>query len=260
LVVRRAPRSCAVVPDFGGQPVRISAPLSKPAGPLSLLFCARRPRPRRPTTAPGPRGSASRDHKGRPNPPHYYCKGHHADGPCPARASARHTVVDPYIEAQLLAAFGDEGPLAEARTRHDRLEEALRELEAARYALSQYVSNTTLIETVGIDVFTTGAEAHQQQVDLAEMALAEAKTQQEAVGELMDGNLLQAWTSGELTPLERRTIVGKMIDRVVLFPSKRPGKRSGKDIGDRVQIILRGNELLSPTTTPTGSLAPNQAH
>jgi hypothetical protein len=36
-----------------------------------------------------------------------------------------------------------------------------------------------------------------------------------------------------------------MVDRIVLFPSKRPGKRSGKDIAERVQIVLRGNELLA---------------
>jgi site-specific DNA recombinase len=35
-------------------------------------------------------GSSS-DHKGRRNPPHYYCRGRHAHGRCPARASARHS-------------------------------------------------------------------------------------------------------------------------------------------------------------------------
>jgi hypothetical protein len=61
----------------------------------------------------------------------------------------------------------------------------------------------------------------------------------------IDGDLLRAWTGGGLTPLERRTIVAKMVDRIILHPSKRPGKRSGKDIGERVQIVLRGNVLLT---------------
>jgi hypothetical protein len=117
--------------------------------------------------------------------------------------------------------------------------------------LAQYVSNTTLIETVGIEVFTTGAEEHQRRVELAELAFAEAQTAQDALSASIDGDLLQAWTSGELTPLERRAIVAKMVDRVILHPSKRPGKRSGKDIAERVQIVLRGNELLIPEPQAT---------
>lgn len=102
-------------------------------------------------------------------------------------------------------------------------------------------------------------EAHLQRVDLAEIAFADAQTQEEAVGAFMGGDLLQAWRNGELTPLELRMIIAKMVDRVVLFPSKLPGKRSGKDIAKRVQIILRGNELLTPTATPTDALASNRA-
>lgn len=197
----------------------------------------------------------SKNHKGRRNPPHYYCKGRHASGRCPARASSRHTVIDSYVEEQLLAAFGDRGPLAEALVKQDRLEKALRELEAARYTLAQYVSNSTLIETIGIEMFTKGAEEHQRRVELGELALAEARAAQEALSTPIDGDLLHAWTSGELTPLERRTIVAGMVDRVILHPSKRPGKRSGKDIGERVQIVLRGNQLLAPADDPARAVA-----
>jgi hypothetical protein len=49
-------------------------------------------------------------------------------------------------------------------------------------------------------------------------------------------------------------IVAKMVDRIILHPSKKPGKRSGKDIGERVQIVLRGNELLAPAAEPTGPI------
>lgn len=190
------------------------------------------------------------DGAGKQLPPHYYCRGRHADGPYTARASARHTVVDRYVEEQLIAAFGEDGPLAEALLHRDRTEEAVREAEAARYALSQYVSNTTLIETIGIEMFTKGAEEHQRRVDLAEMALEEARAQEDAAATVIEGDLLQAWKSGELTPLERRTIVAKTVDRVMLYLSKRPGKRSGKDIGERVQIVLRGNEVLTVTGIP----------
>jgi hypothetical protein len=192
----------------------------------------------------------SSDHKGRPNPPHYYCRGRHSGGRCPARASARHTVVDPYVEQRLIAAFAGEGPLAEALVRQDRLEETLRELESARHTLALYVSNTTLIETIGIEMFTKGAQEHQRRVELAELAFVEARAAEDVFSTAIDGDLLRAWTAGELTPLERRTIVAKMVDRIILHPSKRAGKRSGKDIGERVQIVLKGNELLAPTAAP----------
>jgi hypothetical protein len=76
------------------------------------------------------------------------------------------------------------------------------------------------------------------------------KAAQDVFSASIDGDLLRAWTSGELTSLERRTIVARMVDRIILHPSKRAGKRSGKDIAERVQIVLRGNELLVPEPQP----------
>ena len=180
--------------------------------------------------------------------PHYYCRGRYESLVCTARASAGHVWLDRYVEEQLLAAFGNDGPLAEALLKNDQVEVAARELEAARHALIQYVANARLIETIGLDAFNLGAEAHQQRVDLAQIALEEARRQQEAVATVMDGDLLRAWRAGELTPLERRTIVSKMVDRVVLSRANQKGKKTSADIGDRVQIVLRGNEVLIPET------------
>jgi hypothetical protein len=41
-----------------------------------------------------------------------------------------------------------------------------------------------------------------------------------------------------------------VVGRVILHPTKRPGKRSGNDMGERVQIVLRGNQLLVPAKDP----------
>jgi DNA invertase Pin-like site-specific DNA recombinase len=184
------------------------------------------------------------NHKGERRPPHYYCRKRHSTGTCPAPAAGIHTVVDGYVEEQLIAAFAHEGPLAEALVRQDRVGDAVAELEDARFALTKYVSNTRLLDTIGLDQFNAGAEAHQRRIDLAEMQLEDAKQQLDSVTSVMSGDLLAAWQGGELTPLERRTIVAKMVDRIILSPSKRPGKRTGADIAERVQIVLRGNELL----------------
>jgi site-specific DNA recombinase len=194
-------------------------------------------------------GGGSKKHGKNPPAPHYYCRGRHESLICPSRASAGHVWLDRYVEEQLIAAFGTEGPLAEALVYQDRLEAAIRELEAARHALSQYVANTRLIETIGLDAFNAGAEAHQQRVDLAQMALEEARSQQEAVATVMDGDLLRAWKAGELTALERRTIVAKMVDRVILHRANQQGKKTSADIAERVQIVLRGNELLTSEET-----------
>jgi hypothetical protein len=37
-----------------------------------------------------------------------------------------------------------------------------------------------------------------------------------------------------------------MVDRIVLYRSKQNGKKSSTDISERVQIVLKGNELLVP--------------
>jgi DNA invertase Pin-like site-specific DNA recombinase len=198
-------------------------------------------------------GGGSKKNGKKPPAPHYYCRGRYESLICSSRASAGHVWLDRYVEDELIAALGEEGPLAEALVYQDQLDAALRELGAARHTLFQYIGNTRLIETIGLDAFNAGARAHQQRLDLAEMALEEARNQQEAVATVMDGDLLRAWKAGELTPLERRTIVSKMVDRVVLYRANQKGKKTSADIADRVQIVLRGNELLIPETAVTAS-------
>jgi hypothetical protein len=188
-------------------------------------------------------------------PPHYYCRGRHEALICSARASAVHYRVDEYVEEQLIAAFGRQGPLAQAIVRQGEIEEAARELEAARHALGQFVSNTRLLETIGLDAFNTGAEAHQKRVDDAERAFQTARAQQEALSPLVAGDLLRAWKAGELTPLERRTVISRMVDRVILYRANQEGKKTSADISKRVQIVLKGDEPLVPLLTTEPNIA-----
>jgi DNA invertase Pin-like site-specific DNA recombinase len=189
-------------------------------------------------------GGGSKKRGKKPPAPHYYCRGRYESQICPSRASAGHVWLDRYVEEQLITAFGNDGPLAEAIARHDRAEAAVQDLDAARYSLAQYVSNTRLIESIGLDAFNVGAEAHQRRVDLAEMTLESARSQKETVWSVIDGDLLQAWKAGELTPLERRAIVTGMVDRVVLYRANQKGKKTSADIPERVQIVLKGNQLI----------------
>jgi hypothetical protein len=83
------------------------------------------------------------------------------------------------------------------------------------------------------------------------MTLEQARSRQDAVATVVDGDLLRAWKAGELAPLERRTIVAKMVDRVILHRANQQGKKTSADIAERVQIVLRGNELLAPEEVPS---------
>jgi len=55
--------------------------------------------------------------------------------------------------------------------------------------------------------------------------------------------MLRAWKGGELTPLERRSLVSGMVDRVILYRANQGGKKTSADIAERVQIVLKGNQL-----------------
>jgi hypothetical protein len=109
---------------------------------------------------------------------------------------------------------------------------------------------------IGLDAFNTGAEAHQKRVDDAESAFESAQAQQESVAPFIDGDLLRAWRAGELTPLERRAIISKMVDRVILYRANQKGKKTSADIPKRVQIVLKGNELLVPLPPTEDAVSP----
>lgn len=184
------------------------------------------------------------ERNGKVPPPHYYRRTRHASGICPAPASARHTRVDEYVEQQLLEAFDGDGPLVEAVAAQERVEAAAREVEAAREELFSYMAATA---TLGIDAdaLRAGAEARQQRLDQAEATLEAARDDQAVLGEVTDGDLIRAWKNGELTTIERRTLIAGMVDRVILYRSKTPGRVSKEPISDRIQIVMRGNVVLA---------------
>jgi hypothetical protein len=152
--------------------------------------------------------------------------------------------VDEYVEQRLLEAFDGDGPLVEAVAAQERVEAAAREVEAAREELFSYMAATA---TLGIDAdaLRAGAEARQQRLDQAEATLEAARDDQAVLGEVTDGDLIRAWKNGELTTIERRTLIAGMVDRVILYRSKTPGRVSKEPISDRIQIVMRGNVVLA---------------
>jgi len=181
--------------------------------------------------------------------PSYYCIGRYSKGPCPARASIRASTLDQYVEQQVLAALASEtGLIAEAHTAHERLEEAARLVAEAEHELDLYIANPKLLTVLGEQKFLAGAEARQRALDEARKQLAELRTQSAVAAELAEGDLRQAWPT--LSTQEKRRLLHGLLDRVVLRRAGARG-RQAPPIGERTQIVLRGNVLLEPAPDST---------
>jgi site-specific DNA recombinase len=185
--------------------------------------------------------AGGRPRAGKPPYPTYYCSGRYAKGLCPSRATIRASIVDDYVEAEVLQALEAEGgPLAQAVQASQHVDQATRDLEAADHELDQYITNPQLLTMLGEDRFLLGVDARQRALDHARTRLAELRQHQELAAELTDGSLLDAWPT--LTTQEKRRLLHGLLDRVVL---RRSDARLGLPIADRTQIVLRGNVLLA---------------
>jgi site-specific DNA recombinase len=174
--------------------------------------------------------------------PIYYCVGRYASGLCPARASARAAILDEYVEDRVVSLLRQEsGLVAEARAAADQLEQAAQQVAAAEHELDLFIGTPKLMSILGEDKFTEGARVRQQALDETRSELSRVRSQLTLISDLTDGDLLQAWPN--LSTQEKRRLLHGLLDRVVL---QRAGKRGRQapPIGDRTQIILRGDTPL----------------
>jgi hypothetical protein len=176
--------------------------------------------------------------------PIYYCTGRYSSGPCPARATARASLVDQFVETQIVAALqAEDGLLAQAVAASERVDAAARTLTEAEHELDLYINNPKLLSILGEAKFVEGAEARQHALDEARQTVADLKAQTTLTDELADGDLLRAWPT--LTMQERRRLMNGLLDRVVLTKADRRG-RHARPIGERTEVILRGGVRLKP--------------
>jgi site-specific DNA recombinase len=174
--------------------------------------------------------------------PVYYCVGRYAAGPCPARANARASLLDEYVEARVLDALqAEDGLLAQAVAASERIEAAVRAVSEAEHELDLFLSNPRLLSVVGEEKFLEGAEVRQQALDEARTTLADARAQSALADELGEGDLMSAWPT--LTTQERRRLMHGLLERVVVTRADRRG-RHARPIGERTEIILRGGVVL----------------
>jgi DNA invertase Pin-like site-specific DNA recombinase len=179
--------------------------------------------------------------------PVYYCTGRYASGPCPARANTRASLLDAHVEEQVVAALqAEDGLLAQAAAASEQIDEAARSVAEGEHELDLFVNNPRLLSLLGEEKFMEGAEARQEALDEARVALAEARSQSALAEELGDGDLMQAWPS--LTVQERRRLMHGLLEQVIVSRADRRG-RHARPIGERTQVVLRGGSILKGNKT-----------
>jgi DNA invertase Pin-like site-specific DNA recombinase len=179
--------------------------------------------------------------------PVYYCVGRYATGPCPARANARASLLDDYVETQVLSGLrAEDGLLAQAVAASEQIEAAARAVSEAEHELDLFVNNSKLLSLLGEQKFVEGVEVRQRALDEAREALTEARSQSALAEELAEGDLLQAWPT--LTIQERRRLMHGLLDRVVVTRADRRG-RHARPIGERTHVVFHGGSILQSNKT-----------
>jgi site-specific DNA recombinase len=174
--------------------------------------------------------------------PVYYCVGRYASGPCPARANARASLVDDYVEQRVLTALRqEEGLLAQAVAASEQIEAAAREVAEAEHELDLFVSNPKLLSLLGESRFVEGVEVRQLALDEAQRVFAQVRSHSALAEELADGDLLAAWAT--LTVPEKRRLMHGLLEQVVVTRAEGRG-RHANPISERTEIILRGSVQL----------------
>ena len=167
----------------------------------------------------------------------YRCRKVHASGHCPAPASILARVLDPWFEAQFLAALDDGGPMAEASQATDAVDAAVQNLADAEFELSAYLGST-LLRTVGQAAFEAGAESRQAAVDEARAELTEAR-RATAFSETLQtpGGLIAAWPG--LVLEDRRHLLAAAVDAVMVRPARVNGT-ANLPVDERALVLWRG--------------------
>jgi Recombinase zinc beta ribbon domain len=174
--------------------------------------------------------------------PIYYCTGRYATGLCPARATARASLVDMYVEEHVLEALrAEDGLLAQAVAASERADAAARELADAEHELDLFVNNPKLLSLLGEQKFIEGVEVRQQALDEARKQLAEVKTQTSLADDLP---MVTFFALGPtLTIQERRRLMHGLLEQVVSPERIDEGGTRGRSENGRKSCCAAGRCL-----------------
>jgi DNA invertase Pin-like site-specific DNA recombinase len=156
----------------------------------------------------------------------YYCHGHSAGGPCPARAGARAELLETHVEQAMLDCL---------RRRRGRPLGALAAAEAAAAdadaALARYRDSDRILKTLGPSAYTAGFAARANRLRAARLKVADLRAS-DALHELPSADQVAAdWPT---MPIERRRqLLGQVLDCVFVS--------AGRDsLQDRVTVCPAG--------------------
>jgi hypothetical protein len=173
---------------------------------------------------------------GQPRKPVYYCRGHHADGICEARASVHADQLEALVEEHFWTVARDR-VIKSGKSEGNELIEAQKKAEEATAERIAFRDNESL-KALGDD-YTEGLRNRKDREDAAYAHLGEVKARNEHP-ELGDLKTLESvWP--ELVPAEKRKLISTVVGGIVLRKGQEP-------LAERVLIFARGTE-------PTGGLA-----
>lgn len=160
----------------------------------------------------------------------YRCRGGHASGTCTDRVAVLGTVIEPWVERQVLAHAAG----LQARQTRDNAEftatiEAVADAEAE---LAAFRDNERVLGILGEEGFLAGLKIRAEHVDTEHRALAELRARTQPMGALT-ADLTTLWPL--LGTEEKQRALRAVIDAVVI--------RSGRSlpIDDRALVFWRGD-------------------
>jgi DNA invertase Pin-like site-specific DNA recombinase len=162
----------------------------------------------------------------------YYCKGTSSGG-CDARAFAKAEALEEIVESTLRDALLSDRRLIEAIEAQADVEEAARLLEAAEAELREFALRGSALDG---DLFEEAIQERKGRVEMARLALAEARSRSGALP-VSGGRILNAWDTfdGE----ERRRVTRAYFDRVVVRKARDEADEA--NLGGRTQVVWAGN-------------------
>jgi hypothetical protein len=141
----------------------------------------------------------------------------------------------------LAALHADGGPIATALAASQEIEQAAQAVAEAEHELDLFIGNPKLYTLLGEQKFLEAVEVRQRQLDKTRQRLSELRSQSAVASELAGGDLLAAWPS--LSVQEKRRLLQGLLDEVIPRRARVRGRKA-PPIGERTQIVLRGNVLL----------------
>jgi len=162
----------------------------------------------------------------------YRCRGEHASGNCPNRASALGSVIEPFVEARFLQMVGEIRATGTADT--DTVGDARNAVDDAEAELARYRDSEKISGIIGEKRFLAGLESRAKEVERAYDTLTQAQAAQSARPVMQTENLPDLWP--RLMISEKRDLLAAVIGAIFL--------RSGKSLPiERRALVLRHDEL-----------------